>query len=146
MRMIKWVGLLALTLAVAGLLPAAVHAADVSCRMTFQLSGWSVFYKTASGSGTVRCSNGQSLHVKLRAKGGGLTFGKTKISNGIGKFSGISNVRDVLGHYANAEAHAGAQRSADAQVLTKGNVSLALSGKGEGWNLGVAFGAFIIEQ
>ena len=36
-------------------------------------------------------------------------------------------------------------RSAAAQVLTKGNVSLALSGKGEGWNLGVAFGAFIIE-
>jgi len=145
MRRVKWAGLLAL--AVAGLPPAtAAHAADVSCKMTFQLSGWSVFYKTASGSGTVRCSNGQSLHVKLRAKGGGLTFGKTKISNGIGKFSGVGNVREVLGHYANAEAHAGAQRSADAQVLTKGNVSLALSGKGEGWNLGVAFGAFIIEQ
>jgi len=145
MRMVKWGGLLAL--AVAGLVPAtAAQAVDISCRMTFQLSGWSLFYKTASGSGTVRCSNGQTLHVKLRAKGGGITFGKTKISNGIGKFSGISNVRDVLGHYANAEAHAGAQRSADAQVLTKGNVSLALSGKGEGWNLGVAFGAFIIEQ
>jgi hypothetical protein len=113
--------------------------------MSFQLSGWSVFYKTASGSGTVRCSNGQSLHVKLRAKGGGLTFGNTKITDGVGKFSGVSNVRDVLGHYANAEAHAGAEKSAAAQVLTKGNVSLALSGKGEGWNLGVAFGAFIIE-
>jgi hypothetical protein len=114
--------------------------------MSFQLSGWSVFYKTASGSGTVRCSNGQSLHVKLRAKGGGLTFGKTRITDGIGKFSGISNVREVLGHYANAEAHAGAEdKAADAQVLTKGNVSLALSGKGSGWNLGVAFGAFIIE-
>lgn len=145
MRMIKWIGLLGLV--AAGLMPVtAARAADVSCKMTFQLSGWSLFYKTASGSGTVRCSNGQSLHVRLRAKGGGLTFGKTKVSNGIGKFSGISNVGDVLGHYANAEAHAGAQRSADAQVLTKGNVSLALSGKGEGWNLGVAFGAFIIER
>ena len=145
MRMVKWGGLVAM--AVTGLVPAmAAHAADISCKMHFQLSGWSVFYKTASGSGTVRCSNGQSMHVTLRAKGGGLTFGKTKISNGIGKFSGVSNVRDVLGHYANAEAHAGAQRSADAQVLTKGNVSLALSGKGEGWNLGVAFGAFIIER
>jgi hypothetical protein len=29
--------------------------------------------------------------------------------------------------------------------LTKGNVSLALSGKGRGWNIGIAFGAFIIE-
>jgi hypothetical protein len=83
--------------------------------------------------------------VKLRAKGGGLTFGKTKISNGIGKFSGVTGVRDVLGSYAEAEAHAGASKSAAAQVLTKGSVSLALSGKGEGWNLGVAFGAFIIE-
>lgn len=133
-------------LAAAMLLPvSSARAGDVSCKMTFQLSGWSVFYKTAKGTGTVTCSNGQSLHVKLRAKGGGLTFGKTKITDGIGKFSGVSNVRDVLGHYAEAVAHAGAEKSAAAQVLTKGNVSLALSGKGEGWNLGVAFGAFIIE-
>ncbi len=144
MRMTGWCGVM--VLAIAGLLPTtAARASDISCKMTFQMSGWSVFYKTAKGSGTVSCSNGQSLHVKLRTKGGGLTFGKTKINHGVGKFTGISNVRDVLGHYANAEAHAGAQRSAEAQVLTKGNVSLALSGKGEGWNLGVAFGAFIIE-
>ena len=144
MKMIKWIAVAAL--ACAGLLPGTpARAADISCKMSFNLSGWSVFYKTAKGSGTVHCSNGQSLHVTLRAKGGGLTFGKTKITDGIGKFSGVSNVREVLGHYANAEAHAGAEKSAAAQVLTKGNVSLALSGKGEGWNLGVAFGAFIIE-
>jgi hypothetical protein len=144
MNLIKGTGVLALVCA--GLLAGTpARAADLSCKMTFQLAGWSVFYKTASGSGTVRCSNGQSLHVKLRAKGGGLTFGKTRISHGVGKFTGVSNVREVLGHYANAEAHAGAEKSAAAQVLTKGNVSLALSGKGEGWNLGVAFGAFIIE-
>jgi hypothetical protein len=142
--MIKWAGIVAF--ACSGLIfGTSARAGDISCKMSFQLSGWSVFYKTASGSGTVRCSNGQSLHVKLRAKGGGLTFGKTRITNGIGKFSGVSRVRDVLGHYANAEAHAGAEKSAEAQVLTKGNVSLALSGKGNGWNLGVAFGAFIIE-
>ncbi len=144
MRMNIWwaAGLLA---ASSMLSVSAARAGDISCKMTFQLSGWSVFYKTARGTGTVRCSNGQSLQVKLRAKGGGLTFGKTKITDGIGKFTGVSNVRDVLGHYAEAVAHAGAEKSAAAQVLTKGNVSLALSGKGEGWNLGVAFGAFIIE-
>ncbi|CAM5596015.1 Secreted protein OS=Rhodanobacter lindaniclasticus OX=75310 GN=B1991_03295 PE=4 SV=1 [Rhodanobacter lindaniclasticus] len=144
MRMNVWwaAGLLA----AATLLPVStVRAGDISCKMTFQLSGWSVFYKTAKGTGTVRCSNGQSLQMKLRAKGGGLTFGKTKISDGVGKFTGVSNVRDVLGHYAEAVAHAGAEKSAAAQVLTKGSVSLALSGTGEGWNLGVAFGAFIIE-
>ncbi|KRE82931.1 hypothetical protein ASG75_15435 [Rhodanobacter sp. Soil772] len=144
MNLIKWAGVVGLACG-SLLLGTPARAGDISCKMSFQLSGWSVFYKTASGSGTVRCSNGQSLHVKLRAKGGGLTFGKTKITDGVGKFTGISNVRDVLGHYANAEAHAGAEKSAAAQVLTKGNVSLALSGKGEGWNLGVAFGAFIIE-
>lgn len=144
MRLAKWTGVL--VLACAGCLPAMpARAADISCKMNFQLSGWSLFYKTASGSGTVRCSNGQVMHVRLRAKGGGLTFGKTRVSNGIGKFSGVSNIRDIRGHYANAEAHAGAERSADAQVVTKGNISLALSGKGRGWNLGVAFGAFIIE-
>lgn len=143
-RIGKWAGVAMLV--VAGLVSGQpVHAGEVSCKMRFELSGWSVFYKTASGSGTVHCSNGQTLHVKLRAKGGGLTFGKTRITDGIGKFSGVSNIRDIRGHYANAEAHAGAERSADAQVLTKGNVSLALSGKGSGWNLGVAFGAFIIE-
>jgi hypothetical protein len=145
MSVIKRIGLLALMCG-GLLLGAPARAGDISCKMSFELSGWSVFYKTASGSGTVRCSNGQSLQVKLRAKGGGLTFGKTRITDGVGKFSGISNVRDVIGHYANAEAHAGAEdNAAEAQVLTKGNVSLALSGKGSGWNLGVAFGAFIIE-
>lgn len=143
-RMGMWAG--AMMLVGAGLLQVQpVHAGELSCKMRFDLSGWSFFYKTASGSGTVHCSNGQTMHVKLRAKGGGLTFGKTRITDGVGKFTGVSNIRDIRGHYANAEAHAGAERSADAQVLTKGNVSLALSGKGSGWNLGVAFGAFIIE-
>jgi len=145
MSMVKWAGVAAL--ACAGLLAAVPARAngEISCRMNFQMSGWSIFYKTASGSGTVSCSNGQSMHVHLRAKGGGLTFGKTRIDHGVGKFTGVENIREILGHYANAEAHAGAEKSADAQVVTKGNVSLALSGKGRGWNLGVAFGAFIIE-
>lgn len=147
MGVIKWAGAVLLGLALWGGAVPAHAASDISCRMSFQLSGWSIFYKTASGSGTVSCSNGQSMHVKLRAKGGGLTFGKTRISNGRGRFSGIENIHDVLGHYANAEAHAGVKdKAADAQVVTKGNVSLALSGKGSGWNLGVAFGAFIIER
>lgn len=144
MSLIKWAAIA--SMACAGLMAGTpAQARDLSCKMSFNLSGWSVFYKTASGRGTVRCDNGQVMHVRLRAKGGGLTFGKTSVSNGIGKFSGVNSIRDIRGHYANAEAHAGAERSADAQVVTKGNVSLALSGKGRGWNLGVAFGAFIIE-
>ena len=122
----------------------AAQARELSCKMTFQLSGWSVFYKTALGAQ----AHVHALAVAAghrAAAGGGLTFGKTTIDHGIGKFSGVNSIADIKGHYANAEAHAGAEKSADAQVVTKGNVSLALSGKGRGWNLGVAFGAFIIE-
>src|SRR5690606_6632578 len=51
------------------------HAADLDCHLRFTMKGWSVFYKTASGTGTVHCNNGQSMNVKLSAKGGGLTVG-----------------------------------------------------------------------
>lgn len=129
-----------------GTLALPAQARETKCHMTFSLSGWSLFYKTAKGTGNVHCDNGQSMHVKLRAKGGGLTAGKTSVKNGIGAFTGVNDIKDILGHYATAEAHAGADKSASAQALTKGDVSLALSGKGRGWNLGVAFGAFIIER
>src|SRR3546814_13146844 len=119
MNLIKGTGVLALVCA--GLLAGTpAQAGELSCKMNFQLAGWSVFYKTASGSGAVHCSNGQSLHVKLRAKGGGLTFGKTKITHSVGRFTGVSNVREVLGHYANAEAPAGAENSADRKSGVEG--------------------------
>ena len=118
---------------------------QVDCALRFSMAGWSVFYKTASGSGTVSCDNGQRMAVRISAKGGGLTFGKSRIENGRGEFSGVHNIRDVLGTYATAEAHAGAAKSAKAQAMTKGEVSLALAGTGEGWDIGVAFGKFVIE-
>ena len=124
--------------------PAAKASGPVDCKLHFNMSGWSAFYKTLSGTGTVNCDNGQRLAVSIRSKGGGLTFGKSRIDNGVGEFSGVRDIRDVLGAYAAAEAHAGAVKSATAQVVTKGDISLALSGKGEGWDLGIAFGNFII--
>jgi hypothetical protein len=136
----------ALALVLAGSMAAApTRAADLECKMNFRLAGWSVFYQTATGSGTVHCSNGQSMSVHLRVKGGGVTFGKSQIDNGVGKFSGVSSISEIKGHYADGGVHAGAAKSAGARVMTKGNVSLALSGTGKGWDLGVAFGAFIIE-
>ena len=141
------------TLALAALLAGApllyagnANAAnEVSCKMHFELHGWSAFYKTASGSGDVTCSNGQHMKVHLSSKGGGLTFGKSSI-NGVGKFSGIFNIDSILGTYVVGEAHAGAAASARGTVMTKGNVSLALSGTGTGWNLGVDFGKFTISR
>ena len=134
--------LVAALLAVSG---AAQARGQVDCKLRFSMSGWSVFYKTASGEGTVSCSNGQHMAVRISAKGGGLSFGKSRIENGTGEFSGVYDIRDVLGTYASAEAHAGASKSAKAQAMTKGEVSLALAGKGRGWDIGVAFGKFVIE-
>jgi hypothetical protein len=120
----------------------AAHAAT-SCDLYFHLEGWSAFYKTAHGSGRVVCDNGQVRHVALRMKGGGVTVGRSAIS-GKGDFSPVGDVREVYGDYANAEAHAGMVRSSTAQVVTKGTVSLALAGKGEGVDLGIAFGKLTI--
>lgn len=128
------------------LAPAAQAAGPVDCALRFNLSGWSIFYKTASGTGTVTCSNGQRAAVTIKSKGGGLTVGKSRITGGRGEFSGVRDINDVFGTYATAEAHAGASRSSKAQVMTKGNVSLAMAGKGEGWDLGIAFGKFVISR
>ena len=144
--MTGWKSMGAAALALAWWTAAApAHAGDIECKMNFRLSGWSVFYQTATGSGTVHCNNGQSMGVRIRVKGGGLTFGKNEVDNGVGKFSGVTSISEIKGHYADAGVHAGASKSAGARVMTKGNVSLALSGTGKGWDLGVAFGAFIIE-
>jgi hypothetical protein len=134
-------------LALALCVPAAPAAAsDYDCRMRFSLRGWSAFYKTASGEGTITCNNGQTMRVRLAARGGGITFGRSSIEDGVGEFSGVRDIAEVLGNYASAEAHAGAGRSAKGQVMTKGPVSLALSGTGRGWDLGIAFGRFTIER
>ena len=124
----------------------AQAAANVKCTISFEMKGWSAFYKTATGSGTVTCDNGQSMHVKLSAKGGGLTVGKSSIEEGHGEFSAVTGLSEILGSYASAEAHAGAVQSASGQVMTKGEVSLALSGKGRGFDLGVAFGKLTISK
>lgn len=141
----------ATSLALAGLLtgssPTAQAAgATVSCSLTFTMSGWSAFYKTSSGSGTIKCNNGQSAAVKMEAKGGGLTVGKSTIEDGHGEFSAVNSIDELLGSYVAAEAHAGAVKSAKAQVMTKGEVSLALSGTGRGWDLGIAFGKLTLSR
>jgi len=127
-------------------LPTPAVADEIDCTLRFSMSGWSVFYKRSTGNGTISCDNGQSMKVSIEARGGGLTFGKSTIENGIGEFSGVHDISELVGGYATAEAHAGAVKSAKAQVVTKGEVSLALSGTGKGWDVGVAFGSFIIKR
>ena len=121
-------------------------AGSTKCKMEFFLPGWSVFYSTANGSGTITCDNGQSARVSLRAKGGGLTAGKSKITDGRGTFSEVGDISELFGSYASMDVHAGAVESSAAQVVTKGTVSLAFAGTGNGIDLGVTFGKFVIER
>jgi len=136
-------------------LAAALRAAEarsegtarlVECEMRFNLSGWSVFYKTATGNGTITCNNGQTASVKISAKGGGFTFGKSEVVSGTGTFSGAHSIAELFGAYAQGEVHAGVVKSADAQALTKGEVSLVLAGRGRGVDIGVDFGKFTISR
>ena len=136
----------ALGLAVSVPQRASAEEADLGCKLRFSLTGWSLIYKHAEGHGVVTCADGKSMRVKIESKGGGLTAGKSHIDNGTGKFTDVHRISDVLGHYAQGGAHAGVVKSAEAQVLTKGNVSLALAGHGEGVDLGVDVGAFTITR
>ena len=118
----------------------------VDCTMTFDLKSWSAFYKSSSGDGTIACDNGQTANVTIKAKGGGITFGKSDVIGGTGHFTGARGINELFGSYAQSEVHAGAGRSAAAQALTKGQVSLALSGTGRGVDVGFAFGKFTIAR
>ena len=137
---------LALAIAVAASPSPARADAQLDCKLRFDLKTWSAIYKHSEGSGTVTCENGESMPVKITAKGGGLTVGKSQIDNGHGRFSDVYKIGDVLGDYAQAEAHAGVVKSGAAQVLTKGTVSLALAGDGEGVNLGIDVGKLTISR
>ena len=125
--------------------PAALAKGKVDCNLRFDLKGWSVIYKSTSGTGTITCDNGQKMDVTVSAKGGGLSVGKQEIIGGTGDFSGVSDIKETLGGYAAAEAHAGAAKSGTAQLLTKGDVQLKLAGAGKGWDVGVTFGKFTIK-
>jgi hypothetical protein len=118
--------------------------AHTVCDLRYDLDGWSIFYKEAAGHGTVRCDNGQRADVRLETRGGGITFGRSRIVDGHGTFSPINEIDEIFGDYANAEAHAGIGVSSGAHVVTKGPVSLTLSGTGTGVDLGFAFGRFTI--
>lgn len=137
---------MAVLLAAAAFAPQARAAGNIDCELRYNLTGWSAFYKTASGSGTISCDNGASFPVTISAKGGGLTVGRTTITDGRGRFTGAYSLNDLVGTYAAAEVHASASKATDAQVMTKGDVSLALAGTGRGWSLGVGFGKFVIER
>jgi len=147
MRKLIIFGLLTMLFGSSAVVVAADKApAAVECTMKFNLKGWSVFYKTAEGGGRITCNNGETANVKINVTGGGLTFGKMDIRDGNGTFSDVIQINEIFGAYVAAEAHAGAVKSAQASVYTKGEISLALTGTGRGMNIGIDFGKLEISK
>lgn len=133
-----------LLLVMFGLCSKAIAAESMTtCTMTYKLSGWSLVYKQYDGIGHISCRNGQRAQVGLSSKSIGFTIGKSEIE-GTGVFSEVRNLNEIYGHYMALEGHAGVTASVDAQVLTSGEISLALSGKGRGVDIGVTLGALTI--
>lgn len=130
------------------LLPAAAGAKErkLDCKLTFSSREWSALYTSAVGEGTVTCEDGSKLAVSIRAKGLGISAGKWKIDEGKGTFTHVREIGDVLGHYAAVGADAGLAKAGSAKVLSKGRVSLALVGKGEGWDIGITVSEFTIDK
>lgn len=125
---------------------ARADAPDLKCHMRFSLSGWSAIYERAEGKGVITCDDGSTLPVRISARGGGLTAGRWQVDDGVGTFSDVHRPSEVLGRYAEGGAQAGVVKSGAAQVLTKGTVSLALAGHGEGIDLGVAVGEVTLSR
>jgi hypothetical protein len=146
MKQLTLLGLSALVFSFIAVAPVGADVKTTVCHMDYNLKGWSAFYKTAKGSGTITCDNNQTATVKLSAKGGGLTAGKSAVRDGHGTFSEVADIKELLGSYINGSAAAGAGKSSEAGVMTKGEVSLALAGSGTGVELGVSFGKFTITR
>ncbi|HVO27812.1 MAG TPA: hypothetical protein VMW56_29735 [Candidatus Margulisiibacteriota bacterium] len=128
----------------------AAFAGSTKCTLKFDLHEWAAFYESATGSGKITCDNGQSANVTIRSKGGGLSVGKFKISDGRGSFTDVSSIDELFGKYMAADTEAGARKAADAWVMfkdkDKNKVSLAVAGTGEGWELGFSVDEFIITK
>ena len=123
-----------------------MYAGSTECTLKFDLHGWSAFYESANGTGKITCDNGQSARVTIRSKGGGLSVGKFKISDGRGSFTDVASINEVFGKYVAADTNAGAAKAANTWVMTKDKVSLALAGTGNGWELGFSVDEFVITK
>jgi hypothetical protein len=124
----------------------ADEAKSKDCDMTYSLKGWSAVVKSAKGEGTITCKNGDTAQVEITVHGGGVTFGKTEIYNGKAEISGVHSINEIYGSYASAAAHAGVAKAGAVEVMTKGNVSIALAGSGEGVDVGIDFSKFTISK
>lgn len=116
-----------------------------SCTMKYKLSGFSLAFKYYDGTGEIQCRNGEHAQVSLSSKSIGFTIGKSEIE-GEGIFSEVRNLNEIYGDFVSMESHVGFLSSVDAQLLTRGEVSLALKGQGRGIDIGATIGDLTIKK
>lgn len=126
---------LALLVALPVLAEEEMAESKIKCEMAFSMKGWAALYRTASGSGTITCSNGEKIEVVLESRGFGLAAGEAEVSDARGVFSPVVNTEELLGTYIGRSAVAAAGKADAAGAFTKGDVSLAVYGEGEGKGL-----------
>ncbi|GAW85264.1 conserved hypothetical protein [Bathymodiolus platifrons methanotrophic gill symbiont] len=136
-----------LGLAVSSLFFMSFSAAQAEdCDLKYTIKGWAAFYKTSQGTGTVTCPSGKSAKVKLSLKGGGFTFGAYEVTEGKGRIRGVEKIDDIYGNSFMMDGDAGFGKSVEGRWAPKGSRTRTLSGKGNGYNLGFAFGALNIQK
>lgn len=121
-------------------LTAALETDDekLECRISFSSDEWSAAYARMVGQGVVSCNDGSSQPVWLWAEGVGVTAGMWKITDGKGRFHNVVRIDDVLGEYISLSGDIGISKAVTARILSKGEVTLSLTGKGEGFDVGIA--------
>ncbi len=115
-----------------------------TCSMTYKLEGFSLAYKQYDGSGEISCRNGQKAKVRLSSKSIGFTIGYSVIE-GEGYFTDVKYISEIFGDYVSLGNHFGFINSVDRQVLTRGEISLVLLGKGKGFDIGFTLGDLSIK-
>lgn len=115
-----------------------------TCSMTYKLEGFSLAYKQYDGTGEITCRNGQKAKVRLSSKSIGFTIGYSVIE-GEGYFSDVKYISEIFGDYISLGNHFGFINSVDRQVLTRGEISLVLLGKGKGFDIGFTIGDLSIK-
>jgi len=74
----------------------------------------------------------------------GFIFGKSAINNSYGVFSKLDPMSETYGTYVAIAGHAGLMESIEGQIMTKGEASQGLSGKGWRMHLRFSLAAFCI--
>ena len=116
----------------------AARADGVDCELGFALSNWLEKSQRGSGVGTLHCSDSETMQVRIKVKGSGITAETRGIYSGHARFSRVRRIHDALGTYVSGGSPSAELEHAHAQALSKDHGTLTLFGR-EGWDLGITF-------